>query len=457
VLVAGSVLAWWALNPLLATLVQPDTIATQLVKFGLLESLTKPGGPGSWDPATHTFGNYADAIYRAYIRQIGAGAVAAGGFITLMKTIPTMISSFKESVGSLKDKTKGEDKRTDRDLSFKVVIFGSIALVLLTAFLPMIPGDNFIQKMLIGVLVIVFGFFFVTVSSRIVGLVGTSNNPISGMTIATLMGTCLIFTSVGWSGINYEPLALVVGGMICIAAANAGGTSQDLKTGYIVGATPRYQQLALFIGAIVSSIAIGGVIYVLDTPTPALLKLDPNAKHAIGSILYPAPQATLMATLDKGILSGNLDWQFVLVGVFIAVTLELCGIKALAFAIGLYLPISTTLPIFIGGALKGFVDWKAKRKGEAPEEGELGRGSLFATGLIAGGALTGVLIAILAVGIPKLFEYLKYDNPNWLMEAMNWEEGFVHVFGTGGFQILSIGCFCVMIGMLYRLATKKHG
>lgn len=456
VLVAGSVLAWWALNPLLATLVEPDTIASQLVKFGLLESVNQAGGPGGWNPETHQFGSYADAIYRAYIRQIGAGAVAAGGFITLLKTIPTMISSFRESVGSLKDKTKAEDKRTDRDLSFKVVIFGSIALVLLTAFLPMIPGDNFIQKMLIGVLVIVFGFFFVTVSSRIVGLVGTSNNPISGMTIATLMGTCLIFTSVGWSGISYEPLALVVGGMICIAAANAGGTSQDLKTGYIVGATPKYQQLALFVGAIVSSIAIGGVIYVLDTPTPELLKLDPNAKHAIGSILYPAPQATLMATLDKGILSGNLDWQFVLVGVFIAVTLELCGIKALAFAIGLYLPISTTLPIFIGGALKGFVDWRATRKGEPVEEGELGRGSLFATGLIAGGALTGVLIAILAVGIPKLFEYLKYENPNWLMEAMNWEEGVVHVFGTNGYQLLSIAFFFVMIAMLYRLATKKH-
>ena len=162
---------------------------------------------------------------------------------------------------------KAEHLRTERDLSFKVVIIGSIALVLLTAFLPMIPGENFIQKLLIGILVIVFGFFFVTVSSRIVGLVGTSNNPISGMTIATLMGTCLIFTSVGWSGKIYEPLALVVGGMICIAAANAGGTSQDLKTGYIVGATPKYQQLALFIGAIVSSIAIGLVVDVLDTPT----------------------------------------------------------------------------------------------------------------------------------------------------------------------------------------------
>jgi len=455
VLVAGSVLAWWALNPLLATLVPPDAIATQLMKFGLLESLSTAGGPGGWDPATHTFASYGDAIYRAYIRQIGAGAVAAGGFITLVKTIPTMISSFKESIGSLKDKGASSIKRTDRDLSFKVVALGSIALVLVTAFMPMIPGDNFIQQMLIGVLVIVFGFFFVTVSSRIVGLVGTSNNPISGMTIATLMGTCLIFTSVGWTGIVYEPLALVVGGMICIAAANAGGTSQDLKTGYIVGATPKYQQISLFVGAIVSSVAIGGVIYVLDTPTPALLKLEPNATHAIGSILYPAPQAILMATLDKGILSGNLDWQFILVGVFIAVTLELCGIKALAFAIGLYLPISTTLPIFVGGALKGIVDWKAERKGETVQEDDLSRGNLFATGLIAGGALTGVLIAILAVGIPKLFEYLGDKNPNWLMEALNWEEGMTHTLGVGGHHLFSVACFAVMMVMLYRLAGKK--
>jgi putative OPT family oligopeptide transporter len=366
-----------------------------------------------------------------------------------------MISSFKESVGSIRDKGESTTSRTERDLSFKVVIYGSIALVLLTAFLPMIPGDNFLQKLFIGILVIVFGFFFVTVSSRIVGLVGTSNNPISGMTIATLMGTCLIFTSFGWSGIHYEPLALVVGGMICIAAANAGGTSQDLKTGYIVGATPKYQQLSLFIGAIVSSLAIGGVIYVLDTPTPELLALDPKATHAIGSVFYPAPQAILMATLDRGILSHNLDWQFVMVGVFIAVTLELCGIKALAFAIGLYLPLSTTLPIFAGGALKGYVDWRARRKGEMIAEDDLSRGSLFATGLIAGGALTGVLIAMLAVGLPKILEKFGAKDPNWFMDTMNQEESIVHVFGHGGYQLLGTLFFVAMMIMLYRLAVKK--
>jgi OPT family oligopeptide transporter len=445
VLVAGSVLAWWAMNPLLATLVPADTIALQLVKLGNLPSIDTAGGPGNWDPQTHTFGSYADALYRAYIRQIGAGSVAAGGFITLVKTIPTMISSFRESVGSLKDTSKGAVIRTEHDLSFKVVIFGSIGLILLTAFLPdnIIPGDSILQKLLIGFLIVLFGFFFVTVSSRIVGLVGTSNNPISGMTIATLMGTCLIFTSVGWSGKLYEPLALVVGGMICIAAANAGGTSQDLKTGFIVGGTPKYQQISLFIGAIVSSVAIGLVINVLDTPTAALLEKFPDAKHAIGSDLYPAPQATLMATLARGILSFNLDWQFVMVGVFIAVTLELCGIKALAFAIGLYLPLSTTLPIFMGGALKGYVDWRAESNGEKAEDDELGRGSLFATGLIAGGALTGVFVAILAVFAPSL------------MNVLNMEHGMVAALGNGGFQVLGVIAFIAMMIILYRTAIKK--
>lgn len=441
VLVAGSVLAWWGLNPLLTTLVSPDVIAEQLVKLGYLADINTAGGPGAWDPATHSFGSYADAIYRAYIRQIGAGAVAAGGFITLIKTIPTIVSSFRESIGSLKEKNEKSISRTENDLSFKVVVIGSIVLVLLVAFLPNIPGENFIQKLLIGILVIIFGFFFVTVSSRIVGLVGTSNNPISGMTIATLMGTCLIFTSVGWSGKLYEPLALVVGGMICIAAANAGGTSQDLKTGYIVGATPKYQQLALFIGAIVSSIAIGAVVNILDTPTPDVEAL--GLKHAIGSDRYPAPQATLMATLARGILSFNLDWQFVIVGVFIAVTMELCGIKALAFAIGLYLPLATTLPIFAGGALKGYVDWRSEHKGEKIKDDELSRGSLFATGLIAGGALTGVIVAILSVFLPDL------------MSAVNLEHSLTGILGGGGYQIMGTLFFFGMMFLLYRLATKK--
>jgi uncharacterized oligopeptide transporter (OPT) family protein len=272
------------------------------------------------------------------------------------------------------------------------------------------------------VLIIVFGFFFVTVASRIVGLVGSSNSPISGMTIATLMGTCLIFTAVGWSGKLFEPLALVVGGMICIAAANAGGTSQDLKTGYIIGATPRYQQLALFIGAIVSSIAIGLVVMILDTPTEAMKAQ--GIMHAIGSDLYSAPQATLMATLARGILSFNLDWQFVMVGVFIAVMIELCG-------------------IFIGGAIKGYVDYRSEQKNEKKEEDELGKGSLFATGLIAGGALTGVFVAILTVAQPKL------------MGALNLEHFITGVFGQSVYYLTGVLFFGAMSAWLYLTAIKK--
>ena len=444
VLVAGSVLAWWAMIPLIATIVPADTIALQLVKLGYLPDINIAGGPGGWDPVAHTFGSYASAIYRAYIRQIGAGAVAAGGFITLIKTIPTIVSSFTESMGSLSEKSAETGTlRTERDLSFKVVIIGSILLVALIAILPNIPGENIMQKLLIGVLIIIFGFFFVTVASRIVGLVGSSNSPISGMTIATLMGTCLIFTAVGWSGKVFEPLALVVGGMICIAAANAGATSQDLKTGYIVGATPRYQQLALFIGAIVSSIAIGLVVKVLDTPTPDMLAQ--GITHAIGSERFAAPQATLMATLARGILSYNLDWQFVMVGVFIAVTMELCNIKALAFAIGLYLPLATTLPIFFGGAIKGFIDWRAERNKEKPEDDELGKGSLFATGLIAGGALAGVVVALLSVN-ESIYQSL---------QIVNAEHGLTSLLGSGGYQFLGALFFVALSTLLYRMAVKK--
>ncbi|MFN5136359.1 MAG: OPT family oligopeptide transporter, partial [Chitinophagaceae bacterium] len=223
VLVAGGVIAWFAFTPLLASLVPPDVIAAQLVKLGYISDIASKGSSstGSWDPITHTFADYSTAIYRAYIRQIGAGAVAAGGFITLIKTIPTIISSFKGSIGSLK-KQDGEAlsvKRTERDLNIKIVGFGSLALILLMAVLPQVPGDSIGSKLLLGLLVVIFGAFFVTVSSRIVGLIGSSNNPISGMTIATLMGTCLIFIAVGWTGKVFEPMALVVGGMICIAAA----------------------------------------------------------------------------------------------------------------------------------------------------------------------------------------------------------------------------------------------
>ena len=445
VLVAGGVLAWLALIPLLSTLIDPLVAAKQLVKLGLLADISKPGGSGSWDPITQTFADYPRAIYQAFVKQIGAGAVAAGGFITLLKTIPTIISSFKESMGFIKEGKSGNAiKRTDRDLSIKLVGIGSLVLVLLMALLPQIPGDSVLNKLLIGILVIVFGAFFVTVSSRIVGLIGSSNNPISGMTIATIMGTCLVFIAVGWTGKVYEPMALVVGGMICIAAANAGATSQDLKTGYLIGATPKYQQIALFIGAIVSSIVIGLTVRILDTPTAEMVKQ--GIQHAIGTETYAAPQATLMATLIKGMLSFNLDWQYVLVGVFIAITIELCGINALSFAVGAYLPLSTTLPIFAGGAIKGLVSWREKSKAKSAEEEEIAPGNLFATGLVAGGAIAGVIVAILMV-IPAV-----RDN----LSKVNIEPLFVTWFGDGGYQILGVLFFLFMGFVLYNIGVKKQ-
>jgi OPT family oligopeptide transporter len=452
VLVAGGVLSWFVLIPLLASLVPADVVAAQLVKLGYLKSLATPGGQGNWNPVTHNFDDWSAALYRAYVRQIGAGAVAAGGFITLIKTIPTIISSFKGSIGSLRK--SGADgvneaavKRTEQDLSIKIVGIGSLVLIAVVALMPqtLIPGGSFGSKLLLGILVIIFGAFFVTVSSRIVGLIGSSNNPISGMTIATLMGTCLIFIAVNWTGHFYEPMALVVGGMICIAAANAGATSQDLKTGYIVGATPRYQQLALFVGAVVSSLAIGATIKILDTPTAEMAAQ--GIQHAIGTDLYPAPQGTLMATLIKGILSFNLDWQFVLVGVFIAITLELCGIKSLSFAVGTYLPLSTTLPIFIGGAVRGLIEWRHKRSGVqvAPEEEDLGRGNLFATGLVAGGALAGVIVAFLSAN----------DNINQGLQNVNAEHGLTAALGTNGYFLLGVLFFTLMCVMLYRIGSRR--
>jgi OPT family oligopeptide transporter len=445
ILVAGSVLTWFVFNPLLATVVPADVIASQLIKLGYLQDLQTAGGPGGWNPATHQFSDFATAIYRAYVRQVGAGAVAAGGFITLIKTIPTIISSFKGSIGKIKKEESGKNQisRTERDLNLKIVLWGSLALIVLMAVLPMVPGNGIASKLLLGMLVVVFGAFFVTVSSRIVGLIGSSNNPISGMTIATIMGTCLVFIAVGWTGKLFEPMALVVGGIICIAAANAGATSQDLKTGYILGATPRAQQIALFIGAIVSSIAIGFTIKVLDTPTQEMLQS--NITHAIGTDKYAAPQATLMATLIKGILSFNLDWQFVLVGVSIAIVMELCGIKALSFAIGIYLPLSTTLPIFIGGAIRGWVD-KRKSSSENSHEEDLRQGNLFATGLVAGGAIAGVAVAFLSAN----------DTIAKSLGMLNLEPTISQLLGEQGYFVLGTLMFFAMALVLYRVAMRKE-
>src|SRR5436305_620833 len=357
VLVSGGVLAWLGIIPLIASLVPADVIASQLVKLGYLADIGKAGAYG-WDPAAHSFGQLNRAIYFAYVRQIGAGAVAAGGFITLLKTLPTIVASFKGSLASLRGGAgAASTARTERDLPLGVTVLGSLALVFIMALLPFLPG-NFGGRLLLGILIVVFGFFFVTVASRIVGLIGTSSNPVSGMTIATLMATCLLFLGLGWTGAVYQPMALCVGGMVCIAAANAGATSQDLKTGFLVGATPRYQQIGLLIGVAVAALVIGFTVQVLDKAT--VDTATGLVRHQIGTEAFPAPQGTLMATLIRGLLAHNLDWQFVLVGVFLAVTIELCGVSPLSFAVGAYRPLPTTLPIFVGRAIKGIVDRQSR-------------------------------------------------------------------------------------------------
>jgi putative OPT family oligopeptide transporter len=362
VMFAGGVLSWLVLLPLLSYL-------------GNFMTVPLPPVPAS---GLRIDQMSAAQLWSAYIRYTGAGAVLAAGLITLARTIPTIVASFRESVKDFSAAGGGAAARlrTERDMPLSVVLVGSL---LLAAFLVIMPGAPTQGNVLAAVLVVLFGFFFVTVSSRITGLIGSSSNPISGMTIATLILTCTIFVAVGWVGDTYAPIAIGVGAVVCIAAAIAGATSQDLKTGYLVGATPVYQQLGLVVGVVTSAFVIGiTTLYLHDVMT-------------IGSGSLPAPQATLMSTIIRGLLSQNLPWGLVLVGVFISVTLELCGIRSLSFAVGSYLPIATTAPIFVGGIVRWWVESKTGHR----EESEISSGTLFSSGLIAGGSLAGILYAAL--------------------------------------------------------------
>jgi putative OPT family oligopeptide transporter len=361
VMFAGGVLSWLVLLPLLSIMGNYLTVPFPPVPAsGLRIDQMTPG-----------------QLWSAYIRYTGAGAVLAAGLITLARTIPTIVSSFRESVKDFSARDGAAARaRTERDMPMALVLGGTL---LLAVFLVAAPGMPTQGNVVASLLVVVFGFFFVTVSSRIVGLIGSSSNPVSGMTIATLILTCTIFVALGWTGEWYSPVALCVGAVVCIAAANAGATSQDLKTGYIVGATPLYQQYGLIIGVIVSALIIGYTTLYL------------HRVMVIGSDALPAPQATLMSTIIKGLLSQNLPWGLVLVGVFISVTLELCGIHSLSFAVGSYLPIATTAPIFAGGLVRAYVE----KKTGIVEESEVGSGTLFSSGLIAGGSLAGILYAVL--------------------------------------------------------------
>ncbi len=361
VMFAGGVLSWLVLLPLLSIL-------------GNYMTVPFPPVPASGLRINEMT---ARQLWSAYIRYTGAGAVLAAGLITLARTIPTIVASFRESVKDFGAAAGAAGRlRTQRDMPLTIVLVGSLLLALFLAITPGMPTRGYF---LASLLIVVFGFFFVTVSSRITGLIGSSSNPISGMTIATLILTCTIFVAAGMTGDLYAPIALGVGAVVCIAAAIAGATSQDLKTGFLVGATPIRQQVGLIIGVLTSAFVIG------------ITTLYLHRIMVIGSTSLPAPQATLMSTIIKGLLSQNLPWGLVLVGVFISVTLELCGIRSLSFAVGSYLPIATTAPIFVGGLVRWFVE----RKTGHAEESEISSGTLFSSGLIAGGSLAGILYAAL--------------------------------------------------------------
>ncbi len=326
----------------------------------------------------------ASQIWNRYVRYIGAGAVATGGIITLIKSIPTMIESFKLGIGQLAKASSGTVlDRTDRDLSYKTVLVIVGAVLMVLTFVPGILGylDSMLVRALASVMIAVFAFFFVTVSSRIVGLVGVTSNPTSGMTIATLLGTASIFYLMGWTDLSGKATALMVGTVVCIAASIAGDTSQDLKTGYVLGATPRLQQIGELIGVITSA----GVVCLV------VMLLHQNVEGGLGGAELPAPQSVLMKLVIDGVLDQNLPWTLIFIGVGIGLGASMFKVPVLAFAVGVYLPLHTMAAVFVGGLTRHLIT-----RNQDPDEAERRRerGVLFGSGLVGGGGLTGVLLAL---------------------------------------------------------------
>ena len=345
----------------------------------------------------------ASQIWNRYVRYIGAGAVATAGLITLIKSLPTMIESFKIGARQLQKRlaeqrsgTAVDEPRNQRDLPLKVVGIGAVTIALVLALVPQAfeAIDNVAIRAVAAVLVVIFAFFFVTVSSRIVGLVGVTSNPTSGMTIATLLATSSLFLLAGWTDDLGKVAALTVGCVVAIAASIAGDTSQDLKTGFLLGATPRRQQIGELIGVLTCAIAVCWTVILI------------GKAWGFGSQEIPAPQATLMKVVIEGVLDSSLPWGLVLVGVALAIVIELLGIPSLPFAVGVYLPVATMVPVFFGGLLRHFAEKRAASEDEAAERRE--RGVLFGSGLVGGEGLLGVAIAGVAAATSKAPEGLGY-------------------------------------------------
>ncbi len=366
---AGGVLSWLVLIPM-------------IVLFGR-DIILYPGN--------ETIGAIFDAngpsgIWSSYIRYIGAGALAAGGIISLIKSLPLIVNTFVGAMKGMKGSASVSGERTAQDISMKVVLIAIAVLTLLVWLVPAVPVT------LIGaVVIVVFGFFFATVSSRMVGLVGSSNNPVSGMAIATLLIATLILKLTGDSGAHGMRAAIAIGSIICIVAAISGDTSQDLKTGYLLGSTPKKQQIGEIIGVVAAAFAIGGTLYLLDSA------------WGFGSDELAAPQATLMKMIIEGVMDANLPWGLVLVGVFIAIVVEVVGIPVLPFAIGVYLPVHLNACIMVGGLVRLALD--KLKKSEEEKTAIISDGILFCSGMIAGEGIVGIVLALLAVfGIDKILD-----------------------------------------------------
>ncbi len=366
---AGGVLSWLVLIPL-------------IVLFGADITLY----PGDVSIAEIYAADGASGIWSTYIRYIGAGALAAGGIISLIKSLPLIIKTFSGAIKSMSNSGTASNKRTEQDLNIKIVIAAIVVLTLLVWLIPAIP-----VSLLGAVIIVVFGFFFATVSSRMVGLVGSSNNPVSGMAIATLLIATLILKVTGATGVEGMCSAIAIGSVICIVSAIAGDTSQDLKTGFLLGSTPKKQQIGEVIGVVAAAFAIGGTLYLLDSA------------WGFGSDQLAAPQATLMKLIIEGVMDGNLPWALVFIGVFLAVVAEIVGIPVLPFAIGIYLPVQLNACIMVGGLIRLAMD-KMKRD-EAEKKEIINDGVLFCSGMIAGEGLVGILLALLAVfGVDKAID-----------------------------------------------------
>ena len=359
----GSIVGWLVIIPMIC-LFGPDT-------------WLYPADPGVTISQLYAAGGAA-AIWSKYVKYIGAGAIATGGIISLIKSMPLIISTFRDSMKSMKGGSVKGTARTDRDLPMNFILIGIVAMVVIIWAVPAIPVNP-----LGALLIVIFGFFFATVSSRMVGLIGSSNNPVSGMTIATLLFATVILKVTGTTGLTGMVGAISIGGIICIVAAIAGDASQDLKTGFIVGATPSKQQVGEIIGVVASSAAIGFVLYLL------------NEAWGYGTEKIPAAQATMMKMLVEGIMNEELPWAMILIGVFIAIVVEILKMPVMPFAVGMYLPFSLSAGIMAGGIVRIFVE---KKKGtEAEKKARTDRGLLFTSGMIAGEGIIGILLAVFAV------------------------------------------------------------